>query len=63
MFWIIFLLISVINLFSYKKTAREVSRSWVEDAEKVEIIIRQVNLFFGRILFLIGLLGLFGIIK
>lgn len=51
------------SLLSYKKAAKEVSRSWGEDAEKVEIIIRQVSIFFGSILFFVGLLGLFGIIK
>lgn len=62
-FWLIFLLISVSSLLSYKKTAKEVASSWGKDAEKVEIILRQAILIFGTILSLVGLLGLFGIIK
>lgn len=63
MFWLIFLLIAVLNLLSYKKTAKEVSRSWGKDAEKVEIITRQAGLIIGTFLTIVGILGLLGIIK
>jgi hypothetical protein len=62
-FWLIFFIISVINLLSYKKIAKQSAQTWKGDTEKLEITFQYINLVVGSILSLVGLLGLLGIIK